>query len=262
MTRAWTALRGAVAALALCLAMACGAPGAARAEGEAVKVDMSAHEIAIKSDFTGAEIVVFGAVDASKQPAAASGYYDVIMVIRGPMQEVVTRKKERIAGIWVNGASEQFEVASFYAVLSTRPLDEIASTQTLRRYGIEFNPKAQNASGPPAPDEFEEALVRLKSQQALHIEKPFAVAFLGRSLFRGNVRLPTQVAEGQYTAQVYLLQAGKLLSRDDVSLRVQKEGIERILYTLAFHRPWLYGLISVLLAAACGLLGWTLFGRS
>jgi len=255
---AWSALRRMAAASALCLAMA----GTALAQSEAVEVDMSAHEIAIKSDFSGAEIVVFGAVDASKQSASAPGYYDVIMVIRGPRQSVITRKKERVAGIWVNGQSEAFEVASFYAVLSTRPLDEIASPQTLRRYGIEFNPKAQNADGSPAPDEFEEALVRLKSQQALHIEKPFAVAFLGRSLFRGNVKLPTQVAEGQYTAQVYLLQGGKLLSHDDVSLRVQKEGIERILYTLAFHRPWLYGLLSVLLAAACGLLGWTLFSRS
>jgi uncharacterized protein (TIGR02186 family) len=234
----------------------------ARAQTEAIEVDMSAREIAIKSDFTGAEIVVFGAVDASKQAAATSGYYDVIMVIRGPVHEVVTRKKERVAGVWVNGKSETFNVSSFYAVLSTRPLDEIASAQTLRWHGIEFNPKPQNAGGPPPPDAFEEALVRLKGQQALYVEKPFAVAFLGRSLFRGNVTLPTQVAEGEYTAQVYLFQGGKLVSRDDVSLKVQKEGIERILYTLAYQRPWLYGLMSVVLAAACGLLGWTLFSRN
>jgi uncharacterized protein (TIGR02186 family) len=252
----------ALAAGVLCFAAPAVAQPAATAPAEAVEADMSAHEIAIKSDFTGAEIVVFGAVDASKQPAAASGYYDVIMVIRGPVHSVVTRKKERVAGIWVNGPSEQFNVSSFYAVLSTRPLDEIASAQTLRWYGIEFNPKLQNADGPTPPDAFEEALIRLKGEQALYVEKPFAVAFLGRSLFRGNVKLPAQVAEGQYSANVYLLQAGKLLSRDDVSLRVRKEGIERILYTLAFKRPWLYGVLSVLLAVVCGLLGWTLFSRN
>jgi uncharacterized protein (TIGR02186 family) len=262
MTRSALTAPVALAAWALCLAAIMSASPRAQAQTEAVEVDMSAHEIAIKSDFTGAEIVVFGAVDASKQPAAASGYYDVIMVIRGPAQSVVTRKKERVAGIWVNGPSETFNVASFYAVLSTRPLDEIASAQTLRRYGIAFNPKRQNGDAIPPPDAFEEALVRLKGQQALHVEKPFAVAFLGRSLFRGNVKLPTQVEEGRYTAQVYLLQGGKLLGRDDVSLTVQKEGIERILYTLAYQRPWLYGIVSVLLAAACGLLGWTLFSRS
>jgi len=251
-----------IAAWALYLVALGSASSGARAQTEAIEVDMSAREIAIKSDFTGAEIVVFGAVEASKQAAATSGYYDVIMVIRGPVQSVVTRKKERVAGVWVNGPSESFNVSSFYAVLSTRPLDEIASTQTLRWHGIEFNPKPQNPDGPPPPDAFEEALVRLKGQQALYVEKPFAVTFLSGSLFRGNVTLPTQVAEGEYTAQVYLLHDGKLVSRDDVSLTVQKEGIERILYTLAYQRPWLYGLVSVLLAAACGLLGWTLFSRS
>ena len=241
--------------------LAANSPGL-RAQTEAVEVDMSAREIAIKSDFNGAEIVVFGAVDASKQPAAASGYYDVIMVIRGPVHSVITRKKERVAGIWVNGESESFNVSSFYAVLSTRPLDEIVSAQTLRWHGIEFNPKPQGPDGSPQPDAFEEALIRLKGQQALYVKKPFAVAFLGRSLFRGNVTLPTKVAEGQYTAQVYLFQSGNLVSRDEVSLTVRKEGIERILYTLAYQRPWLYGVISVLLAAVCGLLGWTLFSRS
>jgi uncharacterized protein (TIGR02186 family) len=261
MKRKLSSIEAGFAALVLCLA-ALGPAASARAQAETVEVDMSAHEIAIKSDFTGAEIVVFGAVDASKQTAATSGYYDVIMVIRGPVHEVVTRKKERVAGIWVNGNSELFNVSSFYAVLSTRPLEEIASPQTLRWHGIEFNPKPQTADGPAAPDAFEEALVRLMGQQALYVEKPFAVAFLSGSLFRGNVTLPTQVAEGRYTAQVYLLQGGKLVSRDDVSLTVQKEGIERILYTLAYKRPWLYGLVSVLLAAACGLLGWTLFSRN
>ena len=262
MTRRYFAMNFAVSAWLACVATAGPLSLAALAQTEAIEVDMSAHEVAIKSDFTGAEIVVFGAVDASKQAAATSGYYDIIMVIRGPVHSVVTRKKERVAGIWVNGPSESFNVSSFYAVLSTRPLDEIASPQTLRWHGIEFNPKPQIEGGPPPPDAFEEAMIRLKGQQALYVEKPFAVAFLSGSLFRGNVTLPTQVAEGQYTAQVYLLQAGKLISRDEVSLKVQKEGIERILYTLAYQRPWLYGLISVLLAAACGLLGWTLFSRS
>lgn len=261
MTSRFRAMISALAASALYLAALGFAVPAARAQTEAVKVDMSSHEIAIKSDFTGAEIVVFGAVDSSKQSTAASGYYDIVIVIRGPVQPIVARKKERVVGIWVNGQSESFNVSSFYAVLSTRPLSEIASKETLNSYGIEFNPKPPNLGAPLRQDAFEEALVRLKEQQALYVEKPFAVAFLGRSLFRGNVKLPTQVAEGKYTARVYLLQDGKLLSRDDVSLKVQKEGIERILYTLAYKRPWLYGLISVLLAAACGLLGWTLFGR-
>ncbi len=145
MGRRSSAARFALGAIVLWLAAFAFACPGARAQNEAVEVDMSSHEIAIKSDFTGAEIVVFGAVHASKQPVADPGYYDVVIVIRGPAQSLVTRKKERVAGIWVNGQSEEFNVSSFYAVLSTRPLSEIAPEQALRHYGIEFNPKPHSA---------------------------------------------------------------------------------------------------------------------
>lgn len=230
---------------------------------ESLQADTSDREIAIESDFTGARIVVFGAVDNSMQPAANSGYYDVIIVIRGPAETVVTREKERVAGIWMNGRSEAFvDVPSFYAALSTRPLDEIADEGLLRRHGIEFNPKPQDETNPPPPDEFEKALIDLKRKDNLYIVEPFAVVFLGKSLFRGTVSLPANVRVGNYSAQLYLFHDGKLLSQQRKEIVVQKAGFERDLAALAYNRPWVYGLLSVLTAVACGLLGWTLFSRS
>ncbi len=247
----------------LIVALTLAAPFAdARSQTETVEADLSARDIVIESDFTGAEIVIFGSVDGSKQAASTSGYYDIIMVIRGPAQTVIARKKERIAGVWINGESEAFaDVSSFYAVLSTRPLNAIASKETLRRFGIEFDPNLVARNGTVTAQEFEDAVKRIKQKQELYVEKPFAVEFLGRSLFRGTVKLPAKVVEGRYTAKIYLLRQGQLLSRDDTTLTVTKEGIERLLDTMAFDRPWLYGILSVLLAVACGFLGWTLFSR-
>ena len=142
-----------------------------------------------------------------------------------------------------------------------RPLEDIADPDTLRRYGIEFDPKPHSADKSP-PDPFEKALIRIKGQQALYVKEPCGVVFLGRSLFRGNIKLPAQVPEGHYTAQVYLFQSGQLLSRNKSLLTVQKEGIERISIPSHYQQPWLYGLLAVLLAAACGFLGWTLFSRN
>ncbi|WP_088343081.1 MULTISPECIES: TIGR02186 family protein [Rhodomicrobium] len=238
-------------------------PSSAQDRAEAVEADMSSREISIKSDFTGAEIVVFGSVDGSKRTDSDPDYYDVIIVIRGPAETVIARKKERFAGIWVNGPSEGVtELPSFYAVLSTRPLTEIADMETLRKYGVEFDPNPASWGGAKMAEEFADAIVRIKKRDGLYIEKPDAVKFLGRSLFRGNITLPVKVIEGDYTATIYLLQAGKLLSRDDVTLTVKKVGLERILETLAFERPWLYGFMAVLMAVACGFTGWMLFGRS
>jgi uncharacterized protein (TIGR02186 family) len=237
--------------------------GPAFAQNETIQVDTSDRVIAIESDFTGARITVFGAVENSRQEAANSGYYDIIIVIRGPSETVVAREKERFAGIWVNGRSSAFtHVPSFYAALSTRPLDEIADEKLLRQHGIEFNPKAQHGGSVLPPDEFENAIIDAKKEDQLYIVDRFAVAFLGKSLFRGTVVLPTKVKVGSYSAEVYLFHAGELLSQHNTSLKVEKSGIERELTALAFHRPWVYGVLSVILAVTCGFAGWMLFSRN
>ena len=233
--------------LALLLLLTLALPLPAAAQGESLQADTSDREIAIESDFTGARIVVFGAVENSLQPAANSGYYDVIVIIRGPAETVVTREKERVAGIWINGRAEAFvDVPSFYAALSTRPLDEIADEAVLRRQGIEFHPKPQGENQPAVPDNFEKALIGLKKKESLYVVEPFAVAFLGKSLFRGTVLLPANVKVGDYSAQLYLFHDGKLLSQHRTSIVVQRAGLERDLTSLAYNRPWLYGVLSVL----------------
>jgi uncharacterized protein (TIGR02186 family) len=258
-------LRRLLSCLAVAFAAACAGGvtgGPARAQDERIQVDTSDREIAIESDFTGANVTVFGAVEHSRQDAANPNYYDIIIIIRGPTETVVAREKERIAGIWVNGRSASFShVPSFYAALSNRPLDQIADPALLRRYGIEFNPKPQSGDG-SGPDEFERAIIDAKKKEQLYVVEPRAVDFLGRSLFRGTVTLPAKVKVGAYSAEVYLLHDGKLLSQHNASLKVVKAGIERELTTLAYTRPWVYGLLSVAVAVACGLMGWTLFRRN
>ncbi|NJM35588.1 MAG: hypothetical protein HC850_13805 [Rhodomicrobium sp.] len=174
--------------LALLALSAASAP--ARAQNESVELDTSTREIAIKPDFNGAEIVIFGAVDNSQQTNSASGYYDIIIVIRGPAETITARQKERMVGLWVNGNSRTFDkVPSFYGVLSTRPITDVTDADTLRRFDIEFNPTPLEENRAP-PDDFERALVRIKEREGMYVKAPFAVVFLSRSLFRATLRMP------------------------------------------------------------------------
>src|SRR5258708_36540367 len=50
---------------------------------ESVEADVSARNVAVRANFTGIEIVAFGAINNSQQPSAESGYYDVIVVVEG-----------------------------------------------------------------------------------------------------------------------------------------------------------------------------------
>ena len=54
---------------------------------------------------------------------------------------------------------------------------------------------------------------------------------------------------------------GALISKNLSTLEVSKAGFERMVYTLAFEQPLVYGLFAVLIAVLAGLAGWYAFRR-
>src|SRR6185312_16846854 len=92
------------------------------AHADTVIADLSSHSIAITTGFTGASVVLFGAID---QPG------DVVAVIRGPERETTVWRKGKVAGIWANTESVTFaNVPSFYAVAASKPLEDVVSPTT------------------------------------------------------------------------------------------------------------------------------------
>jgi uncharacterized protein (TIGR02186 family) len=240
------------------------APAAAPPPGEELQAELSTREISIQSNFTGIEILIYGSIDFSQTKAPDQSVYDVIIVIRAPSHPLVARRKERVAGVWINGPGEVFPaVPGFYAALSTRPFRAVTSDETLKQLGIGVG--NLDFGRTPSDDvenaKFRSAVIRLKKKQRLFQEHDDGVAFVGRSLFRGTVALPVNVPIGRYTADVYLFRDGELISKNQSTLEVNKAGIERLIYQLAFTQPFLYGLLAVLVAVLAGLAGWFAFRR-
>lgn len=231
---------------------------------EEIQADISTRDVSIRSNFTGIQILIFGSVDFAKAPAAEQGKYDVIAVVRGPNAAMVARRKERWGPIWINGTSKTYPtVPGFYAVLSSRPFRAIASDQTLKALGIGLSNinLGRPTGGNSEEQSFRSALIRLKLQELLFQEHDDGVSFIGRSLFRATVDLPVNVPIGRYIVDIYLFRDGALISSNQSTLKVDKVGFERVLYSLAFNHPFLYGLLAVLIAVVAGLLGWALFRR-
>ena len=231
---------------------------------EQVQSDISTREISIQSNFTGIEIVLFGSIDFSRTPSPDEGPYEVIMVIRGPDRPVVVRRKERIAGLWMNGDAKTFpSVPGFYAVLASRPFRAVATEETLKQLGIGFSNLdfGKTPEGETADDGFRASLIRLQQERGLFQEADDAIGFIGRSLFRGSIDLPVNVPIGRYETQVFLFRDAKLLSQSQSSLQVHKVGVERVIYMLAFRHPFAYGLLAVLMAMSAGLLAYVAFRR-
>jgi uncharacterized protein (TIGR02186 family) len=250
-----------IGAVALLAALAL---GPVRAQAAQLVTDLSEHQVRIRSNFNGTQILLFGAVEVNTADERALDR-DVVVVVSGPSRPVTVRRKARVAGIWVNHDSLTFpKVPGYYAVASTRPLEVTADVDVLQREQIGIDnvdfgaPFAQGMDGSAeilAPDEeksFVKALIRNKKRGRLYISDPGGIVFLGQTLFRATVDIPANVPVGLYTATVFLLRDGEVVDAISSPLYIDKSGLERFLYRFAHNDALLYGLIAVIGSAMAG----------
>ena len=194
--------------------------------------------------FTGHEILVFGSIDNSQQPGDESGYYNIVVVVEGTPEPTVVRRKSDVGGLWINTSSVIFaSVPSYYAIASTRPIDEIAGPNVLDKHAIGFAhikmtpvPSYQWSFGEEALAAFKAAVIRLKRQEGLYImEARDGVTFIGRSLFRSTISLPANVPVGPLVARVFLFRDGKVISAHIARVTLERAGLERLLHNFAFR---------------------------
>ena len=238
---------------------------------EKVHADISTRSVRVTSSFTGTEIIVFGSIEHGRpEHAASEDLYDVVVVLEGTPQKLVARRKSNVVGLWINTQSLTFEsVPSYYAISSSRPLDEIAAPIVLRNNDIGFEqvrmkPISGWESGITTSDlrKFKEAVIRLKVNSGLYVQSDYGVVFVGgASLFRTTIDLPANVPVGNLNARVLLFRKGQLLSQFKSQVRMQREGIERYMHDFAFGYPLLYGIAAVIVAAGAGLAASSYFNR-
>lgn len=241
----------------------------------AISAALTETTVQVSSDFSGAGIVLYGAVfDPETRPA------DVVVLVRGPEQPVRIARKVRVAGLWVNSRPVVFRGApGFYMAASNRPLNEIANFGTLRRLGAGVDHLTINAPAEQRVEtrygirdmvvsslgadyyDWRRAVVRLKTAAGLYDEDERGVRFVDRGLFRAEIALPTGAPTGVYRAEILLFQDGRPVSRRVRTLTVEKVGIERTLYVWAHRRPWSYGLASMAFALMAGWAASAAFRR-
>lgn len=245
-------------------------PGpSASQDAEGLEIDVSARTIPVTSSFTGTEIIVFGTVRNSRQEYAAAGHYDIAIVVEGEMTPVIVRKKSNVGGIWINTSAVRFaSLPAYYAVVSTKPLREIATSELLASEEIGFSNIPMNLAGGNTKGlseseiaDYKQAIVRLKTSTGLYQLREEGVAFIGRSLFRSTIQLPANIPVGAVKTHVHLFHDGQLLASQDARVVLQREGVERMMHTFANRYPLFYGIFAVLLALSAGLLASRLFQR-
>ena len=226
------------------------------ARADPVVADLSSHLIAITTGFTGTNVLVFGATD---------GEGDIAVVVRGPEREEIVRRKQRMAGIWIHGASFRFRrVPSFYAVASSKPLNELAAPPVLTRHQIGLEYLRLEAGGRESDPEFKSfaaALIRLKQEEQLFPARTEKVQFLGNQLFRASLAFPANVPVGSYQVEVFLFRNGEVVGAQTVPLVISKIGLGADIYLFAQRDAPIYGAIAILMALVAGSSAALLFRK-
>lgn len=239
---------------------------AAPAFAEDLVLSLSSERVVIASNFTGTEVVLFGAVLPERDAQTPAGGYDIVVTVRGPSRDIVVRRKEPFLGIWINRDQRTFSLApSFLAVLTSRAPDMIASPEEQDRYGISLEaslPGALDGLRPAgAAEPFSDALLRHYGSAGLYHQIEGGVTMLGGNLFRATIPIPANVPIGLFEIEVKLFKAGAMLVDEVTTFRVAKSGVEAGIGALSERRPLVYGLGAAALAIVFGWLATVVFRR-
>ena len=226
--------------------------------------DISARKVEIRYSFTGAQLLLFGAIvfPGGRPPNHPS---DIVVVLRGPVQPILVREKQRILHIWMNADSNRFRSApSFYSVASSRPVSDLVDERTAAIYEMGLHNLQLSPGGGALPEKerrFEAGLLDLRRRHGLYAENPRGVEISGGVLYRATIAIPSQVPVGTYTAETFLVDRGKVIAAATRDIQIDKSGFERFVALAARRHEGLYGIAAVLMSLGMGWAAAAFFRR-
>jgi uncharacterized protein (TIGR02186 family) len=251
------------ALLAIPLLLAASVP----ARAERLIVSVSNHRVTVTPNYSGEELVLFGSVEKDAN-TPANRTYDLVVTVAGPRADMVTRRKERRFGIWINTDSRQFlQVPAYLAIFSNRPFEAIASPEVQRRQQIGINNVVLTQRVGPdyadvvPNDPFRSAFVRLRTEHGLYREATSAVTFLTPTLFRTGIPLPAEVPIGTYNVDIKLFADGHLVTRAESAFEIVKVGFEQFVANTAKNNGLAYGIVTAMMALMTGWMASIVFRK-
>lgn len=221
--------------------------------------DVSQRNIEIAYSFTGAELLLFGAIlyPNGRIPGPEERPADIVVVVKGPTEAIQVREKEKVAGIWVNAQTMRYRSApSFYAIASSRPVRAILDERTRAIFELGLDSLQLSPASGAAPEvqqRFDRGLVDLRVRNGLFYEAPGAVEITDGVLYRARLAIPARVPVGRFTAETFLIRDGRVLAAAVRPIDIRKSGFERFVATSAERYSLAYGVVAVALSV---LFGW------
>lgn len=256
-------MRAAAIAVALLAPLLLGQASPAPREPRLVP-EVSNNQIEIRYSFSGEELLLYGAI-IYPDGRTPDGVSDIAVVIKGPLERIVVREKEKVFGIWMNVGRTRFRsVPAFYAVASSRPLSQIVDERTAAIYELGVgNLQLSPGGGSPTEDmrRFESGLIDLRRRAGLFAEDAAGVKITGDVLYTARIDIPARVPVGSYTAETFLIRDKQVIAVAEREIRIEKLGFEGFVARAAQRWSFTYGICAVAISLLLGWAGSALLSR-
>ncbi|MCW1427723.1 TIGR02186 family protein [Novosphingobium sp. JCM 18896] len=224
--------------------------------------EVSQHTVEVRQGFTGTELLLFGAI-LNPEGTRAGRDYDIAVVLKGPIQSILVREKRKVAGMWINAESTGFRSAPlFYAVASSRPIRQIVDEKTAAIYELGLPSLQLSPIGTidtPVQERFAAGLVDLNRRGQLYQEQDSGVKISEQVLYQARIALPSSVPTGEYTAETFAIQKGRVVASAISRVEVRKLGFEGAIVRFADQQSFWYGLLAVSVSVLMGWIAGRLF---
>lgn len=213
-------------------------------------VELLDDKILVNSGFKGQTLSVVGTkkIDAH-----------VSMSIFGPSKKAITRQKSDVFGAWINKYKAVFDdVPSFHRNayhLKDAEFDETHrkilrdNRMCLRSQFADINLDAVSNN---KATNFKEAFIQNMNVAKLYDNSNRDLEMLDDNFFKFDVYLPANVPTGEYKIKTILFDDIQVLSTDIQTLKVEKFGLNALIYSFANEYTFIYGLLCIGLALLSG----------
>ncbi len=201
--------------------------------------------------------------------ATVPSQHDVAFVCAGKEGEVRLKQKGKVWGfLWMNVGEASLEhVPGYYNVVSTRPLESLASPTALADLGVGFGAVESRV----APDPGDEAtrkllgeLIKLKQREGLfgvsatgiHVEPLDG----GLERVSTEFRLPAKAPFGPYEVSLVGFDGDSGTRLATGAFTVRTVGLAAFISDLSRQHGLLFGILAVMVAIVVGLLTGVVFG--
>ena len=220
--------------------------------------DISENNIKIETNFIGKEVIIFGILNDDQE---------TIMTIKGPEENALIQKKERILGFWFNTKKITYnQIPSIFFIASSNEIEDILPTSTIIKEELSFDYLLENKTSQRnfisdiSLDTWKSNFVRIKKNKNLF--KEYEIENIDNKLFQTRIFFPAKSIPGEYKVNVYQIKDNLILNNKEKVITLKKSGIGNQIYNFAHKNAAAYGLFAIIFAVLSGFLAATLFRRS